>query len=36
MWAMPDEDDAVKGLFRDFAAAFENPRSLSDFVPQSL
>jgi molecular chaperone Hsp31 and glyoxalase 3 len=36
MWAMPHEDEAVKGLYRDFAAAFANPGSLADFVANDL
>jgi len=32
MWAMPDDDEDVKKLYRDFADAFENPGSLADFV----
>lgn len=36
MWAMPDQDAAMKKLFRDFADAFKNPRSLADFVATSM
>lgn len=36
MWAMPQEDDAVLKLYRDFADAFENPGSLADFVARSM
>ena len=28
-WAMPKEDEAVTGLFRDFDQAFKNPGSLA-------
>ena len=36
MWAMPDEDEAVKKLYSDFSDAFENPMSLADFVANSM
>ena len=36
MWAMPDGDEDVKKLYRDFADAFENPGSLADFVATSM
>lgn len=36
MWAMPDKDDDVQKLYRDFADAFENPGSLADFVANSM
>lgn len=36
MWAMPDEDEDVKTLYRDFADAFENPMSLADFVTNDM
>jgi len=36
MWAMPDKDEAVQKLYRDFADAFENPRSLADFVANEM
>ena len=35
-WAMPDADDNIKGLFRDYADAFANPGSLADFVANKL
>lgn len=35
-WAMPDDDEDVQKLFRDFAEKFENPGSLADFVAGSL
>ena len=28
-WAMPKEDEAVRGLFNDFDRAFKNPGSLA-------
>lgn len=36
MWAMPQKDDAVLKLYRDYADAFENPGSLTDFVANSM
>jgi len=36
MWAMPDGDENVKKLYRDFADAFEKPGSLTDFVANSM
>jgi len=33
---MPDGDEDVKRLYRDFAEAFENPGSLADFVATSM
>ncbi len=36
MWAMPDDDEDVKKLYRDFADAFENPGSLADFVANDM
>lgn len=36
MWAMPDGDEDVKKLYRDFADAFKNPGSLADFVANSM
>lgn len=35
-WAMPDDDEDVQRLFRDFGNKFENPGSLADFVTGSL
>lgn len=35
-WAMPDDDEDVKELFRDFADALQNPGSLADFVTNSM
>jgi molecular chaperone Hsp31 and glyoxalase 3 len=36
MWAMPDDDEDVTKLYRDFADAFENPGSLADLVENSM
>lgn len=36
MWAMPQKDDAVLNLYRDYEDAFENPGSLADFVASSM
>ena len=36
MWAMPDKDEDVKKLYRDYAAAFEKPQSLADFVADDM
>lgn len=36
MWAMPKKDDAVLGLFREYADAFENPGNLADFVANAM
>lgn len=32
MWAMPAEDEAVKGIYERYKPQFENPKSLKDFV----
>ncbi len=32
MWAMPSEDEAVKGIYEQYRTQFENPKSLKDFV----
>ena len=36
MWAMPQEDEAVMGLYNDLKHQFENPRTLTDFVETSM
>lgn len=36
MWAMPQKDEAVKSLYKEFKDKFENPGSLSDFVKDSM
>jgi molecular chaperone Hsp31 and glyoxalase 3 len=35
-WAMPADDADIQKLFRDFAGAFQNPRSLADFAANSM
>ncbi|MDD1525325.1 protein deglycase HchA [Riemerella anatipestifer] len=32
MWAMPSEDEAVKGIFEKYKTKFETPKSLKEFV----
>lgn len=36
MWAMPEEDKAVMGIYKEFKNQFENPGSLADFVQNSV
>ncbi|MFD2599436.1 glyoxalase III HchA [Sphingobacterium corticis] len=36
MWAMPSEDDAVKGIYEEYKAQLESPKSLQDFVSGNL
>jgi len=36
MWAMPDKDENVKGLYNEYKVSFENPKSLQEFVDNSL
>ncbi len=36
MWAMPEEDKAIKAFYADFKKKLENPGSLSDFVQNSM
>jgi molecular chaperone Hsp31 and glyoxalase 3 len=36
MWAMPQKDEAVMGLYAELKHEFENPRSLTDFVEDSM
>ena len=36
MWAMPNEDEHVKAIYSDYKNQFENPKSLSDFVKNSM
>jgi len=36
MWAMPEEDEHVMGVYADYKQQFENPGSLSDFVQNSM
>ena len=36
MWAMPNEDENVKGIYSEYQTQFENPKSLSDFVKNEM
>jgi len=36
MWAMPDQDEHVKKLFRDYDDAFSAPQSLADFAAKDM
>jgi len=36
MWAMPDRDEPVMALYRDYADAFKKPGNLADFVAKSM
>jgi len=36
MWAMPEEDEQVKGIYAAYKPQFDNPGSLSDIVQNSL
>ena len=36
MWAMPEEDEQVMALYKEYKNQFENPGSLSDFVKSSV
>jgi len=36
MWAIPEEDKHVMGVYADYKQQFENPGSLSDFVQNSM
>ena len=36
MWAMPQEDEAVMGLYNALKPQLDNPRSLTDFVEKSM
>ena len=36
MWAMPEADKAVLGIYNDFKERFDNPIALTDFVDESL
>lgn len=36
MWAMPSEDEAVKGIYEQYKTQFENPKSLQDFVSGNM
>lgn len=36
MWAFPEKDENVKGIYNAYKSDFEQPKSLSDFVNNSL
>ena len=36
MWAMPQEDEAVMGIYNEFKTQFDNPIALPTFVAGSL
>ena len=36
MWAMPNEDKQVMALYAEYKNRFENPKSLADFVKNSM
>jgi len=36
MWAFPEEDEAVKAFYNEYKASFEQPKSLQDFIDDSL
>ncbi|MFK8059849.1 MAG: glyoxalase III HchA [Polaribacter sp.] len=36
MWAMPEEDENIKAIYSEYKNKFEKPRSLSDFVQNSM
>jgi len=36
MWAMPQDDDAVKGIYQKYKHQFDHPGSVTDFVANSL
>ena len=36
MWAMPNEDENVKTIYSEYKERFEKPKSLADFVNNSL
>lgn len=36
MWAMPQEDEAVQGVYKEYLPKLENPMKLSDVVQNSL
>ena len=35
-WAMPHKDEHVKGIYNEYKSSFENPKSLQEFVDNSL
>lgn len=36
MWAMPEEDEEVNNMYQEYKSQFDNPRSVTDFVNNSL
>ena len=36
MWAFPEKDENVKAIYEEYKSRFEQPKSLSDFVTNSL
>jgi len=36
LWAMPEEDDAVLGMYQEYKSQLDNPGSVTDFVNTSL
>ena len=36
MWAMPEKDEDVKGIYNEYKSSFEKPKNLQDFVDNSL
>ena len=36
MWAMPEEDEDVKGIYSEYKQQFENPKNLSEFVKNTM
>lgn len=36
MWAMPNEDEHVMGIYNEHKASFEKPKKLQDFIDNSL
>lgn len=36
MWAFPEEDEHVKGIYNEYKADFEQPKNLQNFVNSSL
>jgi len=36
MWAFPEKDQNVKGIYKDLKHKFDHPRSLTDFISEDL
>lgn len=36
MWAMPKKDENIKAIYSEYKEQFDNPKSLSDFVKNSM